>query len=273
MTLAGILEARLRRSEQLAAKYPFATQILGLYQRVASFQRALCQDVPQAWRGQGGTTPRESIRSELNLVSLLPHFSAFLTLVKEHAPKPLAEAATALDMEDSSAWIAVLADHWEFGGRRTEQVEDARREFLCRGFLQPFAEMNRQTRDTPVQTIASRTCPFCGARPVAGVLRPEGEGGKRFLLCSFCGHEWEFRRILCAGCGEAREESLPVFAAEQFPHIRVEGCDTCRRCLRTIDLTKDGHAVPMIDDLAAIPLTLWAQEHGYARIEPNLLGT
>jgi FdhE protein len=52
----------------------------------------------------------------------------------------------------------------------------------------------------------------------------------------------------------------------------VEACDTCKRQLRTIDLTKDGNAVPDVDDLAAIPLTLWAQEFGYERIFPNLLG-
>jgi FdhE protein len=85
--------------------------------------------------------------------------------------------------------------------------------------------------------------------------------------------EWEFRRILCATCGEEAENKLPVYVAEQFPHVRVEACDTCKFYLRTIDLTKDGHAVPVVDDLGAIPLSLWAQEHGYTRSQQNLLGT
>jgi hypothetical protein len=34
-----------------------------------------------------------------------------------------------------------------------------------------------------------------------------------------------------------------------------EACDTCRHCIRTVDLTKDGNAVPVVViDLAAIPL-------------------
>jgi formate dehydrogenase maturation protein FdhE len=66
---------------------------------------------------------------------------------------------------------------------------------------------------------------------------------------------------------------LPVFVAEKFPHIRVEACDTCRHCLRAVDLTKDGNAIPTVDDLAAIPLALWAEEYGYQRIHGNLLGT
>jgi formate dehydrogenase maturation protein FdhE len=38
-------------------------------------------------------------------------------------------------------------------------------------------------------------------------------------------------------------------------------------------LTKDGNAVPMVDDLAALPLSFWAEEQGYQRIQGNLLGT
>jgi formate dehydrogenase maturation protein FdhE len=38
-------------------------------------------------------------------------------------------------------------------------------------------------------------------------------------------------------------------------------------------LTKDGNAIPIVDDLAAIPLSLWAQQNGYTRIQGNLLGT
>jgi formate dehydrogenase maturation protein FdhE len=61
--------------------------------------------------------------------------------------------------------------------------------------------------------------------------------------------------------------------AEKFPQIRVEACDTCRHCIRSVDLTKDGNAIPVVDDLAAIPLALWADEYGYRRIHGNLLGT
>ena len=273
MTGPAIFEARILRAEELEHRYPFAAEILQFFQHVTRFQAALCGHTSPARGKQPVAAAAQSLRSKLNLAVLLPRFSEFLALVKQRAPQPLAEAARALEEEGSSVWTVALADYWALGGRRREASEDARSEFLCRGFLQPFAELAATGREVPLQTAASLTCPLCKARPVAGVLRPEGDGGKRSLLCSFCAHEWEFRRILCAQCGEAREAQLPVFVAEQFPHIRVEACDTCRRFLRTIDLTKDGHAVPIADDLAAIPLTLWAQEHGYERIEPNLLGT
>ena len=74
------------------------------------------------------------------------------------------------------------------------------------------------------------------------------------MVCSFCGYEWEFRRILCPTCGEEEEKKLPVYVAEQFPHIRVEACETCKFFVRTIDLTKDGMRCRWWTILAAIPL-------------------
>jgi formate dehydrogenase maturation protein FdhE len=124
----------------------------------------------------------------------------------------------------------------------------------------------------PPANLATRnTCPFCGERPVAAVLRPEGEGGKRYLLCSLCLTEWEFRRMLCPNCGEENHEKLPVYTTTEFPHIRVEACDSCRHYIKAIDLTVDGLAVPEVDELAAIALDLWATNHEYTKIARNIL--
>jgi formate dehydrogenase maturation protein FdhE len=67
-------------------------------------------------------------------------------------------------------------------------------------------------------------------------------------------------------------EKLAVYTANEFNHVRVEGCDACRRYIKTVDLTKNGLAVPVVDELATIPLNLWAQEHGYTKLRTNILG-
>jgi FdhE protein len=170
------------------------------------------------------------------------------------------------------SWVASLGAYWEHAGKYDQQI-GAFAQFLARAFLQPYAEFRAALTPQAPMVMTVRVCPLCGARPLLGVLRPEGDSGKRFLLCSFCSQEWEFRRILCPTCGEDAEGKLPVYVAEQLPHIRVEACDTCKFYLTGVDLTKDGHAIPLVDDLAAIPLTLWAHEKGYSRLQPNMLGT
>ena len=92
------------------------------------------------------------------------------------------------------------------------------------------------------------------------------------MICSFCVGEWEFRRIVCAACGEEDPDKLPVFTAGDFDYIRLECCDTCKTYLKTVDLTKNGRAEPIVDELASGPLDLWARERGYAKLQANLLG-
>jgi FdhE protein len=99
-----------------------------------------------------------------------------------------------------------------------------------------------------------------------------GDGGSRSMVCSFCLAEWEFRRIVCPGCAEENEKKLAVFTATDFDYIRVECCDTCKTYIKTVDLTKNGRAEPLVDELASAPLDLWAREHGYAKLQNNLLG-
>ena len=271
--------ARIRRAERLASKYPFAAEVLRFYRHIAEFQRDLYANLPLKWGSQPLARPQGTIRSELNLVVLLPHFKPWLDLVGRSAPPPLAQTAGEFAAESSNSLIAAFGDFWTFAGRfrpgstQAENQANPFHDFLLLGFLHPYCEFLAAHQPAPTLEATSRECPRCASQPLLGVLRPEGDGGKRRLLCSLCLQEWDFRRICCPACGEEEEKKLPVYVAEQFPHIRVEACETCKTYIRTIDLTKDGNAVPVVDDLAAIPLTLWAQEHGYARLQPNLLGT
>jgi hypothetical protein len=253
---------------------------LTFYQQLALFQKRLYAQILQHSGGRPIVLPDGQLRSELDLAVLVPHLPDLLSLLESIAPAPTAHAARQLSLQGAAAWIVFLSDFWTVGGlpaysRSASQEESTEllTEFILRTFLQPYAEFLSARIAVPEPAVTQRVCPRCGSLPSLGALRPEGDGGKRFLLCSFCLREWGFRRLLCPACGEEAENKLPVYVAEQFPHVRVEACDTCKFYLRTIDLTKDGHAVPLVDDLAAIPLTLWADEHGYTRLHPNLLGT
>ena len=116
---------------------------------------------------------------------------------------------------------------------------------------------------------AASRCPQCGSLPQLGVLRPEGHGAALHLACSTCLHEWPHRRDACPSCAKPE---LVFFTAEQFPHMQVQACDSCKCYLHLIDLGKEPFAIPELDELAALPLDIWAQERGYRKIQPNLAG-
>jgi len=271
-TGASDYDARMRRAERLSAQHLFATEFLDFYKHIAAFQKTLRANLAASSAVKSRSASVAGLRDPFDRAVLLPHFRGFLSLIEQHAPPALGKCAQQMSLLPSDSWIAHLEAYWEHAGKYDQQV-GALAQFLARAFLEPYAEFRAAETARAPLVMTMRLCPLRGARPLLGVLRPGGAGGKRFLLCSFCSQEWEFRRILCPTCGEEAEGKLPVYVAEQLPHMRMEACDTCRFYIRTVDLTKDGRAVPLVDDLAAIPLTLWAHEKGYSRLQPNLLGT
>jgi FdhE protein len=253
---------RIRRAEQLAGQHPFAAEILAFYKHVARFQQGLGLKFKPATADASAPLPNRPEFAEL-----LARFPDFLSLVEENAPAQFAQTARALHDSPSSSWSDLLNRCWS-----TSEPPDVPDEFLAMAFLQPYAESVRTGAQLQLDGYTHPLCPFCGRKPAFGVLRPQGDGARRNLLCGFCLCEWEFRRVVCPACGEENQAKLPVYTAEQFPHIRVECCDTCQTYIKSIDLTKNGLADPLVDELASLPLDLWAREHGYGKIRPNLLG-
>jgi len=272
--------ARMERAALLAGRAEFAArEILSFYGLLAKFQKEYYEALPKLWGKKPVVPAGGALRAEFNLGVVLDAFEKLLKLVEAEGPAALAEASRTIQSEGGARQGELLQEFWKTGlveetGHGTDEAHaKALAAFFARVMLQPYTEFVAGAMLPPAPVMTTCRCPRCNALPLLGVLRPEGEGGKRFLVCSFCSLEWEFRRILCANCGEETEQKLPVYVAEQIPHIRMECCETCKHFLRTIDLTKDGNAVPLVDDLAAVPLSLWAEENGYERIQVNLLGT
>jgi formate dehydrogenase accessory protein FdhE len=275
-------DARIRRAQFLATAHAFAAEILAFYQHLAAFHKRLYAQFPQPGDSRSANSADAScpaLRSPLDLALLLQHLPDLLSLLQRVGPQPVAAVARELALQGPAAWITLLTEYWSTAGLALEKPPEPRSasetlvRFVLRAFLEPYAEFLASRSSTPPAVGTPNVCPLCGSLPLLGVLRPEGDGGRRALICSLCLCEWNFRRIFCPACGEEAESKLPVYVVEQLPHLRVEACDTCHFYVRTIDLTKDGNAVPLVDDLAAIPLSLWASEHGYSRIHPNLLAT
>jgi formate dehydrogenase accessory protein FdhE len=279
-------DRRIRRATELTSVYPFAAEGLRYFVRVATFQKGLYAEVQKALEDSPKISADRPLRDELDLFLLLPHFSRFLSLIQQIAPAPLAQAAASLAQAGPAAWQRAIENFWhselEFtpaprGPELTDAAESdgaiSPDSLFAWIFLQPYAEYLADHRETIVADGTPSTCPLCGGKPIVGVLRSEGDGAKKSLICMLCAHEWAFRRIYCPACGEEREPQMAFYTAPEIAHVRVDVCDTCHTYLKSIDLTKTGLAVPVADELATIPLDLWAREHGYQKLQINLLGT
>ena len=121
-----------------------------------------------------------------------------------------------------------------------------------------------------LQVYPPEPCPYCQA-PAVSLLREAAHGSRRSQVCGVCLTESPASRLGCAACGEQRVEALPIFRSEGTEPARIDACDTCRIYVKTIDLTRNGSACPIADDVASLSLDLWAREQGYHRIRPNLL--
>jgi formate dehydrogenase accessory protein FdhE len=279
-------DRRIRRATELSSTYPFGGEGLRFYARVATFQKSLYAEIQKALADTPKISADRPLRDELDFFLLLPHFSPFLSVIKQIAPVPLAQAAVQLAEKGPAGWQQAIEDFWhgdpeltaaadisglaETGDSNKANFSD---QLLAWIFLQPYAEYLADHREIAIVDGTPSTCPLCGGKPIVGVLRSEGDGGKKSLICMLCAHEWAFRRIYCPACGEEREPQMAFYSAPEIAHVRVDVCDTCHVYLKSIDLTKTGLAVPVVDELATIPLDLWAREHGYEKLQINLLGT
>jgi FdhE protein len=289
-------DQRVERARELAGQYPFATEVLTFYAKLAAFQQGFYSRLPSTLGSTNAGAFSGQLPPELNppeIKALMPQFRPFLSFLGREGPSAMAGFAARLGKSDPADWAQLLKQFWRRnerdrkvpdgvdpgpGGRLRSDAGDESsdaglRRFTALAILQPYAEYLALRADLPAPNVRLPVCPFCGSRPLAGVLRPEGEGAKRSLVCSFCFTEWDYLRIACPACEESRDEKMCVYTAAKFELVRVEACETCKTYIKTIDLTKNGLAIPEVDELAAIPLTLWADDQGYMKISRNIFNS
>ncbi len=268
-TSANEWQRRIARAEELGSQYRFAAEILRFYASIARFQEKSYADLGRSQAAAGGVVSAPEAFARPLPADLAERFTAFLSVVEENGPGPLREAARDLRDGGDDLHLQLLTVFWN--GSETGPLQPGPSDFFARAFLQPYAVAIRSRSNLRWEGPTPFLCPFCKRKPGLGVLRPLGDGGQRSLICSFCLAEWEFRRIVCPGCGEENHAKLPVYTAEELKHVRVEACESCRSYLKTVDLTKSGLSDPVVDEMAAIPLDLWAQGQGYTKLQTNLV--
>jgi len=248
-------DLRIARATELIQTNSAARELLDFYRQLAHLQKKIYQAVASS--------------NQHEVAALVPYFDDLLALIGEAGSAALQEAALDLKKASREERQELLTAFWQHEVESHQLPPEY--EFFAQALLQPFAEYLAERTNSATEA-SPPLCPFCGSKPQLAVLRPEGDGAKRFLLCSLCGTEWLFRRLLCPNCAEENKDRLPVFTAQEFDYVRLDACDTCHTYLKAIDLTKNGKAVPVVDELATLSLNLWAQEHSYQKLQPNLFG-
>jgi FdhE protein len=116
-------------------------------------------------------------------------------------------------------------------------------------------------------------CPICGALPsVSFLAKPSanaGEflvdsGGRKFLHCGLCGHDWRINRHICPVCDNSDADLRIYLAVPEHPEERVDICRKCGLYLPCIDL-RERIAMPHLDTAAVcmVHLDILAQKQGF----------
>jgi formate dehydrogenase accessory protein FdhE len=249
---------RRRRAAELAERYDFAREPLALYGAVAEAQGWVFERA-RADRPSVDELPEYVVRAALPDV-----MSAVMTAGTETLREAVLLRFHEGDLERMvTSWLR-------------SEAQDGTDAFLARAATSPVLEaLPDLARALPIAG-EERFCPACGGSPQVSVFADSGEAlvtGQRRLVCARCANEWVYPRMTCVACGETESNKLVVFAdPEQLPHLRIDACERCKRYIVSVDARLEAHAVPIVDEIAAIPLDIAAAERGFTKVTPNLMG-
>ena len=273
---------RATRARTLLPERPHVGALLNFYLLLLELQAPLYSPADaKRWLPIVGVVEPSSLpRFRLDLLpidELAVRFGRFCQGVPGRAPEPIKRAARIMSKAAEQKQNMLLRAFLNGSDFRVESselgCEPVPLAFLPRGFFMPIAEALLNEVKVPVGTAPMQACPMCGWPPQVSMLQDEtGVQGNRRLVCSLCAATWSFPRSLCPACGQSGDNGLEFHVDDDFPHVRVEECKSCRRYLKTVDLRIAGHAVPLVDDLATPELDLWAVRRGLEKIAPNVLG-
>jgi hypothetical protein len=264
------------RAQALRDRYPFAAEPLALY-------LALLDVWEEGWDLARDERPPPPAIAGWAAERVLPHV---VKATEAAGPEQLVDATRAAGRLDDAfaTWL---------GGGELNPVE----RYLARASLHPVlvaldADAGKACADDPAPRD-DRHCPRCGGVPQLS-FRSDAQdplvSGRRYLACGRCAQTWSYSGTACPSCAQTsgghrtvyterragpvvgRTPDGPVDDPPVFPHLRIDACTACGRYLVDVDVGRDPRAVPEVDELAALPLDLYATERGLSKITPNLLG-
>jgi FdhE protein len=283
---SGVWAERRARTAQLRERHTFAREVLDFYGALLGIQELAAEDAISAKPAAGDLAAYVAERVVPGVVDMT---------VAAGPPKLREAVAQLIEMTHPRDIVAAWID-----GEDQSLVD----RYIARASLGPVLEALGSEAAAACSGVRDqRHCPSCGGPPQLSYFAVASEdlaAGGRFLVCARCHAGWGYARMHCPGCGEDSSSRLPIFSEEGttsgergsvvrglqgklgekapaehqavFPHMRIEACETCHHYLISVDLAADPAAVPIVDEMAALPLDIFAKEKGLSKIIPNLVG-
>ncbi|MEW6531061.1 MAG: formate dehydrogenase accessory protein FdhE [Thermodesulfobacteriota bacterium] len=169
-----------------------------------------------------------------------------------------------LDLE--AAIEHLLADRQNEVDRiaRAAKVKPDILSFVLGQIVRPFVEKQAEHIGSALSGVQwdKGYCPVCGSWPSLSLIK--GKEGRRWLKCSFCGHEWTHLRTACPFCDNEDSETMEYFYAEKRETERVEVCHKCKRYVLSLDMRERlDQSISSATSLGLVHLDIIAQEKGF----------
>jgi FdhE protein len=254
-------EARRRRAAELQERYAFASGVLSFYAQLLDVQE-------DAFLAASRECPQPENVALYAAQTVVPRV---VELCAANGPPAL--VGSVVERFDEADFEEMLA-RWLHG----EELSGIDR-YIARASTAPVLHaLGTAAGNACKGTKLDRTCPVCAGLPQLSFFAVSPEDlvtAHRYLECSRCESAWAFARMTCAYCGETESSRLQLYNeidTPRFPHVRIDACSTCSRYLLNVDLGRDRRAVAQVDEIAAIPLDLYAKERGLRKVVPNIMG-
>jgi len=140
---------------------------------------------------------------------------------------------------------------------------------LTKGFYLVSQKNKKESSDKIFEkSNGEGKCPICGTPPSLAMIDEEN---KRYIVCTLCESKIPVFRIGCVNCFTKDPTHIDLLVDED--EIRVDLCKVCKSYIKSFKADvflkfKD----PFLIDLISLPLDVIAQERGYERRSPNVIG-
>ena len=254
-------DARKARAIELGARFDFVVEPMRLVAALADAQK---RAYLRALEDRADLQGRADLAAYVVRVALPEVMDATMSAGTE-----LLREAVLLRFHDGD--LGAIVGTWLAGGELS--ATDA---YLSRAASAPILEaLPEAAASLRVDAADERRCPACGGLPQLAIFGETGESlvtAQRRLACARCATEWAYPRMTCVSCRETEGGKMPILSDDTLPHLRVDACDTCRSYLISVDTRREPGAVPLVDEIAALPLDLASAERGYTKIARNVMG-